>query len=159
MKQTEKKIFKQHFKMNICCHIVTGAVTFFFFPFASYRLVGYWWKNDRWYIIIFSSSVWGKHYLLIHSIAASQFEENKHCGSWRQHHFYFMTAPRQLFPDWGKLSAAWHLVRGSSLLALFHLREQYCVKNIYVVSKKVCCEHWKQSFCLIIFFVEAQIHK
>lgn len=138
-KKKRKKPSKQHFKLNICCHTVTGTITYF--PFASYRLVGYWWKNDGWYIIFFSLPVWGKHYLLIHSIAASQFEENKHCGFWRQHHFYFMTVLRQLYSPTEvnfQLRDTWweeaHVLPSSTCTS------QYCV------LKKLHWYHWKREF-------------
>lgn len=53
-KQTEKKIFKQHFKMNICCHIVTGAVTFFFLHLP---VIGWWVTDERMIGGILLSSV------------------------------------------------------------------------------------------------------
>jgi len=117
------------------------------FAIASYRQVGYWWKNDSWCVIFCSPPVWGTHYLLIHTRAASQFEENKHGGFGRQHHFYFMTVPRQLFPDWGKLSAAWHLVRRSTLLApdymyiwvsILHRKSMFYPEKGIFISK--CCQ-------------------
>lgn len=140
------KLKQQHLRWTSAA---TGTEAYF--PLVSYRQVGYWWKNDGWCVIFFPSPVWGTHYLLIHTRAASQFEENKHCGFWRQHHFYFMTAPCQLFPDWGKLSAAWHLLRWSTLLAPSHMYvSQYsgknqCVKGHICFSMLSGSSNWSQS--------------
>lgn len=66
--------------------------------------------------------------------------ENKHCAFGRQHHFYFMIVPQQLFPDWGKLSRL-HDNRWGEAHTILHLNTCVC-QNTSFIHKKFfrCCK-------------------
>ena len=65
------------FKLSICCQIASGSKAYF----PTFRATGKWVTDERMIAgVLFSPAPQsgGTHYLLIHTRAASQFEEIKH---------------------------------------------------------------------------------